>query len=120
MQRQEWTRLLQQKAARAQLWRMPGWTARVGIVLDGDPYVTVQPQQDRLVVAPWATDGGPNPTTSVSVTSEAIERWLVGGVDFTHLVKAGGMRVLSGTYFDVLLLSKALRLRPEITRAGAA
>jgi len=113
-----WKSLIAEFATGAQMWRMPGWTARVALVLDGSPFVVAQAVGGELLVEDWRL-GGPAPTTTVSATAEALGRWL-DGEDFTHLVKSGGLQVLAGTYFDLLLLSKALRLRPEMTRGVSA
>ncbi len=113
-----WKSLIVELATGAQMWRMPGWTARVALVLDGSPFVIAQAIGGELLVEDWRP-GGPAPSTTVAATAEALGRWL-GGEDFTHLVKSGGLQVLAGTYFDLLLLSKALRLRPEMNKRVSA
>jgi hypothetical protein len=115
----DWAQLIVERARGAQMWRMPGWTARVGLVLEGVPWLIAQPLSSHLDVQRWMP-GGPAPTTTVCVTLDGLRRWLTEGVDFTHLVKEGLMQVVGGTYFDLLLLSKALRLRPEISQPGAS
>ncbi|GCE42141.1 hypothetical protein Rhow_006080 [Rhodococcus wratislaviensis] len=57
-------------------------------------------------------------TTIDVTTDEAIRRWLVDGVDFTHIIQSGDLGI-EGSYFDVLLLSKILGLRSDRkVRAG--
>jgi hypothetical protein len=95
---------------RASTKRIPNWAPRSALFLDGGAWTVVTVEGDALVTH---SAGEPDIDTTVFLTSRGAHQWLVGGVDFTHLAKSGDLTVGSGTYFDVLLLSKALGLRPE-------
>lgn len=56
--------------------------------------------------------GHPAPRTLVQATREALFEVFLGQRDVTHQFAHGGMRVLAGDYYDMLLLSRSLgRLR---------
>lgn len=96
-------------AAHARTERIPRWHSSVQLVISGAPWVVCTASASGLAV----TDGGAEAATVVEMTPGAVERWLLDGVDFTHLVKAGEFVITRGTYFDLLLLSKALGLRSD-------
>lgn len=89
--------------------RIPNWSARVGIRLGAVDWVTCAASSDGVVVEEAITDAD----SVLSISGEpALRRWLVEGVDYTNLVESGDITI-HGNYFDVLLLSKALGLRPD-------
>jgi hypothetical protein len=96
-------------AASARVGRVPGWAGSVAIVVDGVQWVT-------CFVDPAGVRSRPSATSAVTViharSADAVRRWLIDGVDYTHLVQSGEFEI-DGTYFDVLLLSKVLGLRPD-------
>ncbi|WP_157890497.1 hypothetical protein [Mycolicibacterium goodii] len=96
-------------AGAANTRRVAGWTGAVAIVVGEHHWVT-------CVVGPSAVELSDRsitaPTTLRASSFAALHRWLIDGVDYTHLVASGEFTVL-GVYFDVLLLSKVLGLRPD-------
>ena len=96
-------------AAGAGPHRVSGWTGAIAIVVGGDHWLTcvVEPSAVHLT-----DDQVGAPTTLNAASSDALRRWLVDGVDYTHLVRSGEFTI-DGVYFDVLLLSKVLGLRPD-------
>lgn len=96
-------------AARARMEKLPRWDTTVQVTVDGEPWAAFSATSATLTITPGARDA----QTVVEMTSTALESWLADGVDFTHLVKDGTIVVSHGSYFDLLLLSKALGLRSD-------
>lgn len=96
-------------ARAANTHRVFGWTGAVAIVVGDHHWLT-------CMVDPSAVELSDRPTTAPTIlcaaSFEAVHRWLIGGVDFTHLVASGEFSV-RGVYFDVLLIAKVLGLRPD-------
>jgi hypothetical protein len=99
-------------AATSRIGKIPNWTCRIDLLIEGQPWLTCLAEPGHLVVCPTSEAAG-EATTSVSMTGSGVTEWLLHGVDYTHLVRRGELDIISGTYFDLLLLSKALGLRPE-------
>lgn len=96
-------------AAGANTHRVSGWTGAIAIVVAGDHWLTCVVELSTVHL----TDEHDAVPTTLNVASfVALRRWLVDGVDYTHLV-ASGEFTIDGVYFDVLLLSKVLGLRPD-------
>jgi len=100
---------LDEVASTARVDRVPNWRASIGIVVGDEPWVTCRTGSDGVSIVEGVTDVD---STLFASDAEVLKRWLVDCVDYTHLVRAGDM-VIDGSYFDVLLLSKALGLRPD-------
>ena len=102
-------------AAAARTDRIADWNGSVQIVVGGAGWVTCLVDGSGVRLAEPGTDAA----TTLQVTSaEAVRRWLVAGVDFTHLVASGDFAI-EGVYLDVLLPSKALGLRPDRNRSAS-
>ena len=100
---------LDEVASTARVDRVPNWSANIGITVANEPWVTCRTSPDGVAVV----DGvALVDTTLFAADADAVRRWLVDCVDYTHIVRSGDM-VIEGSYFDVLLLSKALGLRPD-------
>lgn len=107
--------VLDELAVKGRPGRVPGWSGRVAIVVAGAPWVTCSVNATGVTV----TEGRAADATVFSVAAvPTLRRWLVDGVDHTHLLQSGAARI-EGVSFDVLLLSKALGLRPDRTRIEA-
>jgi hypothetical protein len=98
-------------AATARMSRIPNWSATIEITVGARPWVTCHASGDGIVITEGRTQGV-KPTTVTVRTDDGLRSWLLSGIDYTHLVRSGEMTI-KGNYFDVLLLSKALGLRPE-------
>lgn len=101
--------VLDELASRARTERVPNWSAEIGIVIADSPWVTCSVGTEGIRILEGV---GEVDTTLFARTSDAARRWLVDYVDYTHIVRDGDMSI-EGSYFDVLLLSKALGLRPD-------
>lgn len=100
---------LEKLAATARLDRVPNWSASIGITIADEKWLTCRADANGLSIV----DGvGVVDTTLVAADADTVKRWLVDCVDYTHMIRSGDM-VIKGSYFDVLLLSKALGLRPD-------
>jgi hypothetical protein len=96
-------------AASGRAGRAAGWSGSVALVVDGADWVTCTVDAALVQVRPAGTAAA---TTIRARSADAVRRWLVDGVDYTHLVASGDF-VIDGVSFDVLLLSKVLGLRPD-------
>lgn len=96
-------------AASARVGRVPGWSGSVAIVVDGMQWVTCFVDAAGVQSRPAATSAA---TTIHARSADAVRRWLIDGIDYTHLVQSAEFTI-DGAYFDVLLLSKVLGLRPD-------
>jgi hypothetical protein len=102
-------------AGAARTDRIADWSGSVEIVVGGVAWVICLVDGSGVRLAGPDTDAA----TTLRVTSAgALRSWLVDGVDFTHLVASGDFAI-DGVYFDVLLLSKALGLRPDRNRSAS-
>src|SRR5262245_48812832 len=84
--------------------RTPGGCTTLVISVAGSPWLCCTADERGITVTQPTEPAPDGPLTEVDVSAEGLRSWLLGGVDFTHLLKAGQMRIRSGTYFDVLLL----------------
>lgn len=91
--------------------RIPNWSATVEIIVGAQPWVTCHASADGIAITEGRAQGVQHTTVTVR-RDDGLRSWLVGGIDYTHLIRSGEMTI-EGNYFDVLLLSKALGLRPE-------
>ena len=96
-------------ASTAHTERVPNWSASIGIVVAGSDWLTCRAGADGVEILDSV---GTVDTTLHAIAEDPVRRWLINGVDFTHLVRAGDMAI-DGSYFDILLLSKVLGLRPD-------
>ena len=93
----------------AKAGRVAPWHGVVGIAVGASLWATCAIDVTGVHLIDESIPGA---TVARLSSTDALSSWLVDGVDYTHLVAQGDL-VIEGVYFDVLLLSKALNLRPD-------
>ena len=108
----EFAALVRKLALRADPARAPGWEATLGLSIAGLPWLSLSASQHGIAVEDWGGDRS-SVKTEIEMSEAGLRSWLMGGVDYTHLLKRGEIELRSGNQFDLLLLSKSFGLRPE-------